>query len=215
MLSLHHLRLSIGNTIICRDLTLRLCPGEVWGITGRNGTGKTTLLHTLAGLIKPAKGEVALQNQSLFTYTSRARARFIGLLLQENESLFPWRVKDAVKMGRHPHLTSFLRLTEHDKGIVERALATLELQHLKERFIETLSGGEKRRCHIATLLAQEPSVYLLDEPLNHLDAIHQQRVMEHFTRLAKTKKALVVMVLHDSAMIEKYCSHTLTLESFS
>ena len=210
MLSLQDVHITIEKTTICRGLTLKACLGEIWGIRGRNGAGKTTLLHGLAGLIKPTQGDITLQGKSLLTYTPRALAQSLGLLLQENESIFPLRVKDAVEMGRYPHLSPFTRFTQQDQHMTEHALTVMELQNLKKRFVQTLSGGEKRRCSIATLLAQAPCVYLLDEPLNHLDSIYQHRVMEHFASLARDKKALVMMVLHDSVMIEKYCSHMLT-----
>lgn len=200
MLETQNLTINIGNTPVCQNLNITFRPGEIWGLIGRNGSGKTTLLHTLAGIIRPTSGSIILSEKALNTYSHSARANHIGLLPQENDIALPLRVTDAVSAGQR-----------QNKNTAEHAIAAMDLKHLQTRLLHTLSGGEKRRCAIATLLAQTPSIYLLDEPLNHLDLVQQKRVMKHLTMLAKDANATIIMSLHDLHRLTQHCHQTLAL----
>src|SRR5262249_42429661 len=138
-------------------------------------------------------------------------AQLRGLLFQEFAAPFPQTVWDYCSMGRYPHLSFLKQIQPHDKDIVLKALEQMDLLPFIQCSITHLSGGEKRRLAIATLLAQAPHIYLLDEPTNHLDMRHQVQVLTHFHTLAKTQNALIVMSLHDVNWIQRYCDHLLLL----
>ena len=201
---------AVGARVLVAALDLEVAPGEMLVVLGRNGTGKTLLMHTLSGLRAPAAGAVLLDGEALATLGRRSVAQRLGLLLQIYEDAFPLSVLDAVLVGRHPHLGFWQWEGTVDRAIARAALAAVDLQGMEERVVATLSGGERRRLAIATLLAQQPDVCLLDEPLNHLDPQHQIGVMEHFARLARAGHA-VVASLHDPNVAARFGTRALLL----
>jgi iron complex transport system ATP-binding protein len=205
-----NLDIRIGKRDVVRELNLSICKGQCWAILGANGSGKTTLLHTLAGLRNPLSGQLHLQEQSMLELSRRHIACQLGLLLQDYNDIFPSTVWDTVLTGRHPHLGRWSQESENDFEIALEALAQLELADLTQRSTDTLSGGERRRLSIATLLAQQTPLLLLDEPTNHLDLRHQVAVLEHIRSLCKQEHA-ALMVLHDVNQAARYCDHVLML----
>jgi iron complex transport system ATP-binding protein len=191
-----------------RGVTLDIRPGERWAVLGNNGTGKSTLLHTLAGILPPLEGTALLDGNAVATFDAGKRARRIGLLLQEEPLEFWGSVREYVRLGRYPHRRGQLRPAADDDGIVADQLALMELNALAQRPLARLSGGERQRARLALVLAQQPVYYLLDEPLQHLDLRHGRRVLDHFARLA-TGGAAVVMVLHDPVAAAHWCDHAL------
>jgi iron complex transport system ATP-binding protein len=196
--------------VLVEGLELDVAPGEILVILGRNGTGKTLLLHTLAGLRPPAAGAVRLDGRPIAELGRGDIARRMGLLLQIYEDAFPLSVLDAVFIGRHPHLGFWQWEGPADRDIARAALAAVDLENMEERAVATLSGGERRRLAIATLLAQEPTVCLLDEPLNHLDPQHQIGVLEHFAGLARAGHTIVAS-LHDPNLAARFGTRALLL----
>jgi iron complex transport system ATP-binding protein len=191
-------------------LELTLQPGQCWAILGANGSGKTTLLHTLAGLLPPAGGEVKLDDQAIEEMPRRRVAQQLGLLLQESHDPFPTTVLETALTGRHPHLGRWQREGKEELALAREALSAMDLEGMEGRMVQTLSGGERRRLAIATLLTQAPRLLLLDEPLNHLDLRHQQALLQRLTGLADEGRT-VAMVLHDPNQALRYCSHALLL----
>lgn len=212
-MNLHAKQISIQihDKTICKDLTLDIKSGESWGLLGPNGCGKTTLLHTLAGLHSLTAGEIFLGETKFHQFSTKAIAQSLGILLQEFVANFPQTVWDYCVAARYPHLAYFKKESDKDKQIVYEALATLELKNCFNRNILQLSGGEKKRLAIAALLAQTPSIYLLDEPTNHLDLRHQINILTHFRQLAATESATLLMSLHDINIAQRFCDHILLL----
>ncbi len=204
------LDIQIGERTLCRGLDLALAPGHCWAILGGNGSGKTTLLHTLAGLLPHHTGTIQLDKLPLDTLPRRTIAQQLGLLLQGSHDPFPTTVLETALSGRHPHLGRWQHEGEGDLALAREALASVDLGEMEERMVQTLSGGERRRLAIATLLTQCPQLLLLDEPLNHLDLHHQQRLLSQLRQLANAGKT-VVMVLHDPNQARRYCDQALLL----
>lgn len=198
-----------GRTLV-RDLELTIGGGSVTAILGCNGAGKTMTLHTLAGLRAPAHGGVTLDGELLVSWPRRELARKLGLLTQTTEDPFPSTVLDSVLVGRHPHIDFWRWESDADRAIARAALAAVALENLTEREVDTLSGGERRRVALATLLAQNPDVFLLDEPINHLDPHHQLDVLKLLREKAHEGRT-VVMSLHDAGLAARFCDHALLL----
>lgn len=211
ILSTHGLRLTGGEKTLCRDLHWQVQAGQCWGVMGLNGAGKTTLLHTLAGIHPPDQGEVRLSEKPIQQFSRREIAQVIGLLFQESDSVFPGKVLEHVLIGRHPHLTSWQWESDADIKIALHALATTGLKEFAQRDIHSLSGGERQRMAIATVLTQQPRIYLLDEPVNHLDWHHQHQLLATLTGLAQSGSCSLVMALHDVNLVARYCDHVLML----
>ena len=205
------LGLVIHGKVLCHDLHLTFHAGENWAILGANGSGKTTLLHTLAGLRAPDSGCVRLNGTDLAAVAPRALARLRGILFQDSETSLGASVMETVLSGRHPYLTPWQWEDADDIRHAEHALATMAMQSCAARSVTTLSGGERRRVDIATLLAQDAPVCLLDEPLNHLDLRYQVQVLELLRSRAQHPGHLNITVMHDINLALRYCSHGLLL----
>lgn len=191
-------------------LNLAAQPGQVWAVLGPNGTGKTTLLHTLAGLYPARSGRVLLDDQPVSAMARKAVSRKLGLVFQDRQDGFPATVLETVLIGRHPWLASWKMEGAEDLAAAERALEALDVAHLRDRLVNTLSGGERQRVAIATLMTQNPDVWLLDEPGNHLDLHHQVAVMGLLQAQANMGKT-VFLCLHDLNLAARWCSHVLLL----
>jgi iron complex transport system ATP-binding protein len=211
LLTTRSLAVSIAGKRICRDLDLRIHAGERWAVLGPNGSGKTTLLHTLAGFRPAEGGEIILDGKPLKAWHARERARLLGTLLQHYEDPFPSTVLETALIGRHPHLQRWEWETGDDVEQARRALETMDLAGYENRSIATLSGGERRRLAMATLLTQNPRLLLLDEPTNHLDLFHQIHTLHLLSKLAVREARALVMVLHDVTGTVRYCDHALLL----
>jgi iron complex transport system ATP-binding protein len=199
-----------GTRELVDQLSATFAPGEFIAVLGRNGSGKTLTLHTLAGLRAPAAGDVTLNGEPLSTLARRKIARSIGVLLQDIEEGFTTTALESVLIGRHPHLAPWQWEGREDERIARAALAQMELSDFAERRTDTLSGGEQRRVAIAGLLAQEPDVYLVDEPTNHLDPHHQLAVLALLRDLASRGRT-VVAALHDPTLAARFADRALLL----
>lgn len=210
ILETRQLDVSIAGKTLCQNLTLQLRAGECWAVLGGNGAGKTTLLRTLAGLHAADAGAVLLNGLSLTTLPPRTIAQHIGFLLQDYEDIFGGNVLQTALMGRHPWLRPWQWETSQDTQRARVALQTVDLAEFESRDLRTLSGGERRRAHLATLLTQDPPLLLLDEPGNHLDLRHQVMIFEELKKRASLGHAIVT-TLHDINTAARYCDRALLL----
>ncbi len=206
-----HLQVAIGPRMLCRDLGFEVLPGQCWGVLGRNGVGKSCLLHTLAGLSSPASGSVLLAGEPVSTLPRKQIAQRVGVLFQQQSDSFPATVMQSALTGRHPYLGRWQWESEEDIELVHEKLALLGLESMVEREVTTLSGGERQRLAIATLLVQQPELLLMDEPTNHLDINYQIRVLDLLSGMCAHGGAAVVMVLHEVNLAIRYCDHLLLL----
>lgn len=205
------LQVVIGTRTIVAGLGLSLHRGERLAILGRNGAGKSTLLATLAGLRAPAGGAVLLEGEDAHLLPARESALRRAWLGQFQNDPFGSTLLETALTGRHPHLGRWDWESRHDAELARGALEAVGLAGLADRQVHTLSGGERQRLAIATLLTQAAPLYLLDEPLSHLDLNHQMAVLELFAGAARDCGAGVIMVLHDPALAHRFCDRALLL----
>ncbi len=195
-LSVSGLRVEVAGRTLVDDFDFELDAGETVALLGKNGAGKTLLLHTLAGLREAAGGEIHLSGEPLAALPRRTLARRLALLPQGSDDVFPATVLETVLIGRHPHIDLMGWESDADLGIARDALAAVDLLDLEGRDVLTLSGGERQRLAIAQCLTQDATMMLLDEPTNHLDPHHQVDVLELLKAQADDGRA-VLMALHD------------------
>lgn len=205
-----NLVISVAGRVLVQDLQLSIEAGTFVCILGRNGVGKTLTLHTLAGLRPVLSGSVSLGGTALVNLSRRQIAQRLGLLLQMQDDTFPITVIESALMGRHAHLGFWQWESPQDRLIAMDALKVFGLSGLEQRMVMTLSGGERRRVALATLLVQNPDVWLLDEPTNHLDPHHQVDVLDKLSGLAQDGKC-VIATLHDPTLAARFSNYVLLL----
>lgn len=211
MLRTESVTLSFPGRVLVTGLDLEVLPGERWGILGRNGAGKSTLLHCLAGLRPPQSGKVLLRGVAIDSLARRTVARSIGVLLQEETQDYWGSTRDYALLGRYPHLRSVFGPGADDRELADAALDAMDLSVLGNRTYRSLSGGERQRARLASLLAQEPELYLCDEPLQHLDLRHQVGALDELGRQVRSRSASCVLVMHDLVFASRYCDRLLLL----
>jgi len=190
-----------------------VAPGEFWCIVGANGAGKSSLVGTVAGLLAPRGGPLLLAGRPIGNYDIASLARVRGLLPQSFEAPFGLDALQTVMLAREPRARRWLRDAPADREAALAALARFDVEALAARDMATLSGGERQRVGLASLLAQRPLVYLLDEPLTHLDLRHQVAAMRLFAGLAAAEAVAVVAAVHDVSLAARHATHALLVGS--
>jgi iron complex transport system ATP-binding protein len=186
-----------GGPPAVRDISLSVAPASMTAVIGANGSGKSTLIRMLAGLLRPAAGEIRLDGRRLEAWQPRLRAREIAYMPQATTTAFPFRVLDVVLSGRAPHLPEFRLEAAADREIAMQALESTGAAHLADRRVTALSGGERQMVILARALAQEPRLLLLDEPSNSLDLKHRAALMRTLAKLRERRGVSVLMITHD------------------
>ncbi len=184
--------------LVVRDVSLTLArPGTITAMIGSNGSGKSTVIRMLAGLLRPRAGEVLLDGVPFDDWQPRQRARRIAYMPQSTSTAFPFQVVDLVLSGRTPHTLRFRFESAHDRETAMQALESVGAAHLANRSFTSLSGGERQMVILARALAQEPRLLLLDEPSSSLDLKHRADLIRTLARLRETKQLGAIMVTHD------------------
>ncbi len=188
---------SISNKAILKDISLNVKEGEYISIVGPNGAGKTTLLKCLDRIHKGGSGDIRIAGKPLDKYSQKELARKLSYVPQADGRISPFTVYEFVMMGRYPHLSPFYSPGQEDKDAVHDALAMTGISEFAERFLSTLSGGERQKVFIAAALAQGAKVLLLDEPTTFLDPKHEADVHRLLARANRECGVTVVSVTHD------------------
>jgi ABC-type cobalamin/Fe3+-siderophores transport system ATPase subunit len=189
--------------------------GEITALVGPNGSGKSTLLKTLSNHHDPDRGEIVLNGRDIQQYDGKELARELGHLSQENNSPGSITVEDLAYHGRYPYRGFFESVSAADREAVERALSLAGVDHLRDKEVGSLSGGQKQLAWIAMVLAQETDTLLLDEPTTFLDLHHQLRVMETIRRLNEENGVTVAIVLHDITQAARFADYLIALQDGS
>jgi iron complex transport system ATP-binding protein len=196
LLSGHTLTIGYPDHTVGSGLDVELATGEVLALLGPNGGGKTTLLKTLLGLLKPKAGEVRLGGEPLARISIRERARNIAYVPQVHVGTFAFTVETVVLMGRSAHGNLFSAPSAHDRAVAQAALARFGIAGLSARPYTEISGGERQLALLARALAQEPQFIVLDEPTASLDFGNQGKVMREIKALAASGHG-VLFTTHD------------------
>ncbi|WP_251855946.1 heme ABC transporter ATP-binding protein [Herbiconiux sp. L3-i23] len=199
---------SIGGRRILDGVSVEVPAGRVHALLGPNGAGKSTLLAALSGDLPAESGRVEIVGRSIAQWRVRELARERAVLTQDHAVSFSFPVSDVVTMGRAPWVRT--PREEDDERAVDAAIAAVELDHLRDRAVPTLSGGERARTAIARVLAQEAGILLLDEPTAALDLRHQEQTMRLARRVA-SGGGTVIVVVHDLTLAAAYADRVTLL----
>ena len=210
-IELHHLRFTRQNRSIFSDFSVTIKESQFIALLGPNGTGKSTLLKLMSGIIKPDAGEVVLHGKKLHTLTSLERARLISYMPQFSALQTDFTVEQVVSMGRYPHKSRFASWHSEDERKVHDAISLAQITHLKDRFLPSLSGGERQLVYLAKTIAQDTPILLLDEPTSDLDVYHQIIVIDIIKKLIAEGKT-VIAAIHDINLAARVCDECLLIK---
>lgn len=201
-----------------RRVSFEVCDGEILGLLGPNGSGKTSLLKLLGKIMRPETGSIALFGSDLTGMVQDVVARLVAFVPQEQQQIFPFSIMETVLMGRFPHrdcgrFGSFGWEQESDLRMAQDAMKDMDVLHLADRSIHDVSSGERQRAIIARALAQQPRVLLMDEPTAFLDLNHQVEICRILRKLNDERGLAVVLVSHDLNMASQYCDRIMLMEN--
>ncbi|GJQ22532.1 MAG: ABC transporter ATP-binding protein [Planctomycetia bacterium] len=206
-ISTFNLNFWYGQKKVIHNISIDISKGEFVVILGCNGSGKSTFLKILAGLLPYREGMVTIFHQSLQSISIKERAKIIGYLPQFHNPVFPFTVEDVVLTARASHVFSLPSKKDYDR--TAEALKLIGLLEIRKQPYTELSGGERQMTMIARIMAQEPRILLLDEPINHLDIKHQFEIMSLLKRITKELNITTVVVLHDVNVAMRYADRFL------
>jgi iron complex transport system ATP-binding protein len=197
---------------ILKDVSFSVSKGEFLTLLGPNGTGKTTLMRLLAGILTPYEGTVFLDGVDMKRMRRLEIAKKIAVVSQSISIEFPFSVKEVVLMGRYPHQSGFKMISADDRRIQDESMALTDITYLKDRVVHELSAGELQRVLIARALCQTPSVILLDEPTSHLDINHQIELNSLIKKLNRDSGLTVLNISHDLNAASHYSDKVMLLK---
>ncbi len=208
MIEIKQLHFAYDNQPVFTGIDLFIRAGQITGIVGPNGAGKSTLAKLLSGILQPSRGTIYIGGRNGAELSSRERARLVGYLPQEFSSPFHFRVEEVVQMGRYPFTSGVGALTEADIQAVESAMRSTDVWQFRHRSFNSLSGGEKQRVMLASVLAQETPIFVLDEPLRALDYAHQAQLIQLLQAENRQQQKTIIWITHDVNLAGRFC-HTL------
>lgn len=183
-----------GKTVV-DSVSFEIPKGKVLSLIGPNGAGKSTVMGMISRLIARDEGLVNFHGKDIGKWKSRELSKKLAILTQSNQIQMKLTVQELVAFGRFPY--SGNRITKEDQKIIDQAIAYMELEEMRDRFIDELSGGQRQRAMIAMVIAQDTDYVLLDEPTNNLDIYHAANMMKIVRRLCDELGKTVVLVLHE------------------
>ncbi len=194
------------------NINLELQQGKLYGLIGPNGSGKTTLLNLLTGTTKPTSGTVNLYSSKIHRYSKRDLARKLSFVPQSFSMEFEYTVFEVVLMGRHPFIDRFGQPTNLDIELVTASLKTLDILHLKDRYITQLSGGERQRVIVARALTQNTGVMILDEATASLDVRHSIDIMHALKSRVANAQSTIIAAIHDLDLAASFCDELIVMQ---
>jgi iron complex transport system ATP-binding protein len=197
--------------VAVRDVSFTVAPGELLGLVGPNGSGKTTIIRAATGAVPTLTGRVLTAGTDAKLLTQRERARRVAVVPQEPQLPPAFTALEVVLMGRTPHLRLLEWEGAGDLDAARRAMIATDAWPLADRPVGELSGGERQRVVVARALAQEAPVLLLDEPTAHLDIGHQVAILELMRALCRQEGRAVMAVAHDLTLAAQFCDRLLLL----
>lgn len=213
MLQCQNVSAGYGERLILKDVNFSIEEGEFVGLIGSNGTGKSTLIKCISGLLPLRDGDISICGKKHSRLKNRERARLVAVVPQSYHVEYDFTVEDIVMMGRNPYLGFGKKEGQEDYDIVREAMEVTNTEVFRGRLYNELSGGERQRVILARAIAQKPQIILLDEPTSALDVHHQIEVMELIAGLNEREHMTVVAVLHDINMASRFCRRMIMLQN--
>src|SRR5690606_30915126 len=198
------LDISYDDRMIVEGLNMVIPEGKITALVGSNGSGKSTILKTMARIMKPKRGSVHLDGKAIHEQSTKEVARQLAILPQNPVAPDGLTVQELVGYGRYPHQKGFGSMSKQDKEVIAWAINVTGMEQFRERAVDQLSGGQRQRAWIAMALAQQTEILFLDEPTTYLDMAHQLEVLKLLQQLNAEQGRTIVMVVHDLNHATRY-----------
>lgn len=198
------LHIGYKDKAILPPINVSLDEGNLIALIGPNGAGKSTLFKTLTAHIKPISGSIELFGKELFEYSSKEKAMLIGLVLTERPDDMFLKVYDVVASGRCPYTNFFGKIEKEDENIIQESLEIVGVNHLKDRYFNTLSDGEKQKVMISKTLAQNTPIIFMDEPTAFIDYPSKIELFSLMKMLSKERNKTIIFSSHDLELLLRY-----------
>ena len=208
-------QLSVGYSLshpVISDINLELRSGQLACLIGENGIGKSTLLKTLTGFLRKLKGSLLLGDRDIESFSQRELARQVSIVLTQKPDVQNLTIEEIIGLGRSPYTGFFGRLRAEDRKVVDDAIATMGIEKLRGRMIQTLSDGERQKVMIAKALAQETPIILLDEPTAFLDFPSKAETFQSLQRMAHERDKLILLSTHDLELAVRFADSLLEVK---
>ena len=208
-------QLSVGYSLshpVISDINLELRSGQLACLIGENGIGKSTLLKTLTGFLPKLNGSLLLDNRDIESFSQRELARQVSIVLTQKPDVQNLTIEEIIGLGRSPYTGFFGRLRAEDRKVVDDAIATMGIEKLRGRMIQTLSDGERQKVMIAKALAQETPIILLDEPTAFLDFPSKAETFQSLQRMAHERDKLILLSTHDLELAVRFADSLLEVK---
>lgn len=212
-LNTKNLDIGYNENLIVKELNLEIPIGKITALVGANGSGKSTILKTMARIMSPKEGTVLLDGKSIHAQSTKEVAKQLAILPQNPTAPDGLTVYELVNYGRFPHQQGFGALSTEDKRIINWALEMTGMNKFYNRPVDQLSGGQRQRAWIAMALAQQTDILFLDEPTTFLDMAHQLEVLKLLEKLNREEKRTIIMVVHDLNHASRYAQHMVAIRS--
>ena len=212
LMKLENISFAYETLPVLKDISLSTREQDFIGLIGPNGSGKSTLLKIMGAILKPDSGSIQFKESSLPKINKKLFAQSVSWIPQDHPMVFPFKVSEIVLMGRHPYLSPLSFESEEDFEISQRAMETTMTSQFADRYFNEISGGEKQRVMIASALAQDPEMMLLDEPTAALDLKYQIQILSILKNLNARHKMTLVMAMHDLNLASSFCNRLILLD---
>ncbi len=200
-LSIHNLSIGYSQQkIIAKELNLSVSPGELVCLIGPNGTGKSTLLKTIAGLLSPLAGEIKINDKNILLFTATERAKQLAVVFTQKIQAENLDVYSAIATGRNPYTGLLGTLRKDDVEIIQRTIDITGLKEFENKFVDKLSDGEQQKVMIGRAIAQDCPIILLDEPTAHLDTVNKIEITLLLKKIAKEQNKSIIISTHDLSL---------------
>ena len=208
-------QLSVGYSLshpVISDINLELRSGQLACLIGENGIGKSTLLKTLTGFLPKLKGSLLLGDRDIESFSQRELARQVSIVLTQKPDVQNLTIEEIIGLGRSPYTGFFGQLRAEDRKVVDDAIATMGIEKLRGRMIQTLSDGERQKVMIAKALAQETPIILLDEPTAFLDFPSKAETFQSLQQMAHERDKLILLSTHDLELAVRFADSLLEVK---
>jgi len=212
LMKLENISFAYETSPVVENLSVSIQEQDFIGLIGPNGSGKSTLLKVMGGILESDSGSIQFKESPISKINKKLFAQSVSWIPQDHPMVFPFKVSEIVLMGRHPYLSPLSFESSEDFEISRRAMETTMTSQFADRYFNEISGGEKQRVMIASALAQNPEMMLLDEPTAALDLKYQVQILKILKDLNTTHKMTLVLAMHDLNLASKFCNRLILLD---